>query len=81
MHNGYNYFIFSDSRKHATKINFKPQPKISIKCQQVHSNKPMSGAGSPSCRPESVQLNLWKNMKRQTDPTIAFIVTFSISYR
>ena len=29
-----------------------------IKCQQVHSNKPMSGAGSPSCRPGSVQLNL-----------------------
>ena len=28
-------------------------------CQQVHRNKPaMSGAGSPSCRPESVQLNL-----------------------
>ena len=32
------------------------------------SNKPMSGARSPSCRPGSVQLNLWKNMKRQTDP-------------
>ena len=32
------------------------------------SNKPMSGAGSASCRPGSVQLNLWKNMKRQTDP-------------
>ena len=29
-----------------------------IKCQKVHSNKPMSGAGSPSCRPGSVQLNL-----------------------
>ena len=40
----------------------------SIKCQQVHSNKPMSGAGSPSCRPGSVQLNLSKNMIRQTDP-------------
>ena len=26
-----------------------------IKYQQVHSNKPMSGAGSPSCRPGSVQ--------------------------
>ena len=26
-----------------------------IKCQQVHSNKPMSGAGSPNCRPGSVQ--------------------------
>ena len=25
----------------------------------------MSGAGSPSCRPGSVQLNLYKNMKRQ----------------
>ena len=32
------------------------------------SNKPMSGTGSASCRPGSVQLNLWKNMKRQTDP-------------
>ena len=29
-----------------------------IKCQQVHSNKPMNGAGSPSGRPGSVQLNL-----------------------
>ena len=29
-----------------------------IKYQQVHSNEPMSGAGSPSCRPGSVQLNL-----------------------
>ena len=28
----------------------------------------MSCARSPSCRPGSVQLNLWKNMKRQTDP-------------
>ena len=28
----------------------------------------MSGAGSPSFRPGSVQLNLQKNMKRQTDP-------------
>ena len=28
----------------------------------------MSGAGSPSCRPGSVQLNLYKNIKRQTDP-------------
>jgi len=24
MHKGYNYFIFSDSKKRATKINFKP---------------------------------------------------------
>ena len=39
-----------------------------IKYQQVHSNKPTSDAGSPSCRPGSVQLNLQKNMKRQTDP-------------
>ena len=37
------------------KISASPQPK----------NKPMSGAGSPSCRPRSVQLNLYKNMKRQ----------------
>ena len=29
-----------------------------IKYQQVHSNNPMSGAGSPSCRAGSVQLNL-----------------------
>ena len=29
-----------------------------LKCQQNHSNKPVSGAGSPSCRPGSVQLNL-----------------------
>ena len=28
----------------------------------------MSGAGSASCRPGSKPLNLWKNMKRQTDP-------------
>ena len=28
----------------------------------------MSGAGSPSCRPVSVQLNFSENMKRQTDP-------------
>ena len=28
------------------------------KFQKVHSNKPMSGAGSPSCIPGSVQLNL-----------------------
>ena len=39
-----------------------------IKCQQVHSNKPLSGAGPSSCIPGSVQLNLHKNMKRQTDP-------------
>ena len=35
---------------------------------KVQSNKPMSGAVFPSCRPGSVQLNLYKNMKRQTDP-------------
>ena len=29
-----------------------------INYQQVHINKPMSGAGSPSCRAGSVQLNL-----------------------
>ena len=29
-----------------------------LKCQQVHSNKPMSSAGSPSCRPGSVQFSL-----------------------
>ena len=34
------------------KISASPQPK----------NKPMSGAGSPSCRPRSVQLNLYKNI-------------------
>ena len=28
---------------------------ISIKYQQVHCDKPMSGAGSPSCRPGSLQ--------------------------
>ena len=26
-----------------------------IEYQQVHGDKPMSGAGSPSCRPGSVQ--------------------------
>ena len=30
-------------------------PKYRIKYRQVHSNKPLSGAGSPSCRPGSVQ--------------------------
>ena len=39
-----------------------------IKHQQVHSNKPTSGAGYPRCWPGSVQLNLQKNMKRLTDP-------------
>ena len=39
-----------------------------LKCQQNHSNKPISGAGSPSCRPGSVQLNVYENMKRHTDP-------------
>ena len=29
-----------------------------LKCGQVHSNKQMSGAGSPSRRPGSVQLNV-----------------------
>ena len=29
-----------------------------IKHQQVHSNKPTSGAGYPRCWPGSVQLNL-----------------------
>ena len=28
----------------------------------------MSGVGSPGCRPGSVQLNLYTNVKRQTDP-------------
>ena len=28
---------------------------LHLKCQQNHSNKPMSGARSPSCRPGSVQ--------------------------
>ena len=37
-------------------------------CQQVHSNKPMSGARSPSYRPGSVQLNLQKRMTWQSDP-------------
>ena len=32
-----------------------------------HGKKPISLA-SPSCRPGSVQLNLYKNMKRQIDP-------------
>ena len=31
---------------------------LHIKWQQVHSNKPVSGAGSPSSRPGSVQFNL-----------------------
>ena len=39
-----------------------------ISASPHHSNKPMSFAGSPSCRPASVRLNLWKNAKRQTDP-------------
>ena len=46
---------------------FRPLLKEYIKYQQVHSNKSISGAGSPSCRPGSGQLNLQKNMNRQTD--------------
>ena len=33
------------------------EPKY-VNYQQVHSDKPMSGAGSPICTPGSVQLNL-----------------------
>ena len=40
-------------------LAYNRAPKY-IKCQQAHSNKPMSGAGSPSCRPGSVQLNVEK---------------------
>ena len=38
------------------------------KYQQVHGNKPMGDAGSPSCKLGSVQLNLKISVKRQTDP-------------
>ena len=31
-----------------------------VKCQQNHSNKLLSGAGSPSCRPGSAQLTCRK---------------------
>ena len=41
--------------------SFEPRPNMHdclclkyLKCQQNHSNKPMSGAGSPNCRPGSV---------------------------
>ena len=51
-----------------TKVGVVQPFFLYLKCQQNHSNKPMSGAGSPSCRPGSVQLNLYKNIKRQIDP-------------
>ena len=33
-----------------------------LKCHQNHSNKPMSGAGSPSCRPGFVEKYKTANM-------------------
>ena len=42
------------ARKHTSAV----PSAIYLKCLKNHSNKPMSGAGSPSCRPGSVQLNL-----------------------
>ena len=58
-----NQFLINSSRQSSGtpfKIRSQMGEKNSkcIKCQKVHSNKPMSGAGTPNCRPGSVQLNL-----------------------
>ena len=64
-------------------IHMQPGPLRfyqNIKYQQVHSEKLLSGAVSPSCRPgglDQYSNNLRKIIKRQTDPYVKAIYIFS----
>ena len=48
MGNGFVFSLLAITSLNPSQIKY-------TKYQQVHSDKPMSGAGSPSFRPESVQ--------------------------